>query len=946
MGISFPIGVHSVARTFRGGENTVKALLEQLGFTVTGPEPPLGVRRDISHTVRVWVEKTIVRERQDRQSGPHRLGEALWSPQKAVDGRDIYANMREVRPGDAVLHLTDNEAFTGQSWAAEAVDSTFQGVSGTEWGDRPCYRIQLSNFVPINPPLLRDWLFKDEAVGVQLRAIAEQPRGRGLFYSAKLELNQGAYLTAVPESLLEILTQVYLDRTGKELVTGSFAAASVSSININESRLGAAVRLFRWTYGDAGFSSESYLQAERNYKVAFSDKWRQLVTKDALDAALSNDEATVTMATNMGRLLTDRSVNNLLSWHAEVLKGTWSPDRAKVFLTATRNLLFDSPRNAPSIDEFNAAMLPFYTELLLPTGVKPASHRIPSLMLWLAEPERQFFLQPELYNQAARALLGGVAEGQGGIMSTAYYLRARELAETLAGQLASAGLRPRDMIDVQGFLWGAFNKGQLWFGGYSYGQHTNMLPEFLSRSVYATNWGSRAEVAELFKEGDTLSPDERKARRTELDNVLTQVGESKTLTALFDLVGRPGSLLLAKSVTYDQKAKQSVIRISGVAETKGVYKFDEKLGHQLQVEWLSELSEKFVLPGRLYPLLNGTLASLSIADALDAFSNPYVPAPGATDFEEVDDDIEQPGKPPKVPPVVERTPYPVSRALDGLFMPHAEFERLLRLWRRKRNLVLQGAPGVGKTFVARRLAYSLIGYEDPVRVQMIQFHQSYSYEDFVQGYRPDGRGGFALKDGIFVEFCNKAVDDPDEMYVLIIDEINRGNLSKILGDLMLLIETDKRSAKWAAKLAYADSAASKFHVPPNLFLLGLMNTADRSLAVVDYALRRRFVFATLRPAFGQPKFRDYLIAEGVPRELVQRINDRMTALKTKIEVDVANLGPGFCIGHSFFVPDGSEVSLDEDWYNEIIEAEIIPLLQEYWFDNTSETERWQQTLRS
>src|SRR5262249_33758230 len=155
-----------------------------------------------------------------------------------------------------------------------------------------------------------------------------------------------------------ILAQVYRDRTGKDLMTGSFAAASASGSNINESRLGAAVRLFRWIYGEDGFSSESYLQAERKYKVAFSDKWRELVTKDALDAALSNDEATVTMAINMGRLLTDQS--NLLSWGAGVLKGTWSPDRGKAFLTATRNLLFDSPRDTPSIDEFNAAMLPFY----------------------------------------------------------------------------------------------------------------------------------------------------------------------------------------------------------------------------------------------------------------------------------------------------------------------------------------------------------------------------------------------------------------------------------------------------------------------------------------------------------------------------------------------------------------------------------------------------------
>jgi hypothetical protein len=707
-GLQFPNLGPLSASDFSGDENTVKALLQHLGFTVvdTGADqealpPAAGI------DTRAWVEKTIVKGRPDRQTGPHRLGEALWSPQAAADGRDIYANMREVKPGDVLLHLADNEAFTGVSWAAEAVDTDFQGVSGTEWGDRPCYRIQLRNFVPLNPPLQRDWLLKDETVGVQLRDIAEQPRGRGLFYNAKLELNQGAYLTAVPGALLEVLQQVYVHRTGKELPAEARHRQAVSTIN--ESRLTAAVRLFRWIYGAMGFSSDRYLQDERNYKATFSEKWRGLVTISSLDEALPNDDTSVALAAEIGRLLTDQ---NLLPWrYAGVLKGPWAADRAKKFLAATRQLLFESPREAPSVDEFNAVMLPFYTELLVGDGSKPASHCIPSLMLWLSEPEHQFFLRPDLYNQACRSLLGAVAEGQGRIMSTTYYVSARQFALSIKTLLAGAGMPARDMIDAQGFLWGVFNGSRIWFGGYSYGQRKNMLPEFVAHSLYATNWARRPEVAEFFKGVVDLSADNRKARLTELEKALPQVGERKALTTLFDLVGRPGSRLLAKAVMYDKNAKHSLIRLSGVAETTGDYNFDATRGHELRVEWLSEFSETFVLPSRLFPLLNSTLAGLPIADALDAFSTPYT-TQSQVEFDQ-DEDIERREKPTEIKINVERVPYPLTRALEGLFMPQEEFERLLRIWRQKQNLILQGAPGVGKSFVARRLAYALIGYEDP-----------------------------------------------------------------------------------------------------------------------------------------------------------------------------------------------------------------------------------------
>jgi 5-methylcytosine-specific restriction endonuclease McrBC GTP-binding regulatory subunit McrB len=240
-------------------------------------------------------------------------------------------------------------------------------------------------------------------------------------------------------------------------------------------------------------------------------------------------------------------------------------------------------------------------------------------------------------------------------------------------------------------------------------------------------------------------------------------------------------------------------------------------------------------------------------------------------------------------------------------------------------LILQGAPGVGKSFVARRLAYALMRFKDPTRVRTVQFHQSYSYEDFVQGYRPTGQG-FALRDGVFLNFCNKALRDSSQTYVFIVDEINRGNLSKILGELMLLIEADKRSPEWAVKLAYAESADERFYVPPNVFILGMMNTADRSLAVVDYALRRRFVFVTLKPAFDQEAFKIPLSAANTSAGLVRRIIEKMTSLNEAIAADVVNLGPGFCIGHSFFTPQQGAESSNDQWYESVVEAEIVPLI--------------------
>lgn len=282
--------------------------------------------------------------------------------------------------------------------------------------------------------------------------------------------------------------------------------------------------------------------------------------------------------------------------------------------------------------------------------------------------------------------------------------------------------------------------------------------------------------------------------------------------------------------------------------------------------------------------------------------------------------------------------YDKARFLDSVYMNDDSYDTLVSLVKSKKNIILQGAPGVGKTFAAKRLAYSMMGVKDPNRVMMVQFHQSYSYEDFIMGFRPS-ENGFKLKHGVFYEFCKRAEVDSDNDYFFIIDEINRGNLSKIFGELFMLLESDKRGV--ALQLLYADE---KFSIPENLYIIGMMNTADRSLAMLDYALRRRFAFFDLKPAFESDGFKSY--QHSLNNDKFNKLIECIKQLNLAIKSD-ETLGEGFCIGHSYFCDlDKSEMYEWEDSLSRIVEFELIPLLNEYWFDDVDIVNEWSNNLRS
>ena len=457
------------------------------------------------------------------------------------------------------------------------------------------------------------------------------------------------------------------------------------------------------------------------------------------------------------------------------------------------------------------------------------------------------------------------------------------------------------------------------YWAYAPGQGAEHWEKFYRDGILAIGWG---------RTGDLNQYGDKEALRKRMQELWPGPSQVHQARACWDFA----NVMEVGDIVF---AKQGIKKIVGYGMVTGDYLFDDKIQsykHTRRMKWLGkgtwDLPENDQLAMKTLTNVSGAPEFVERISRLVGFS----------------------GDPPKDGPKKNGdTVVTKEMAMEGLFLSESQFDEALQALCEKKNLVLQGPPGVGKTFVASRLAKALIGTDDPNRIEMIQFHQSYSYEDFIQGFRPTAKGTltFELKDGIFHQFCAGARrnEGRNGAYVFIIDEINRGNLSKIFGELMMLVEPDKRGPEFSIPLAYASDSDDKFYIPANVHIIGTMNTADRSLAMVDYALRRRFRFITLRPEFSSSKFREFLAGNGAAQSLVKKVVERMEALNREIADDTRNFGPGYQIGHSYFCP-GDGISPDDAWFRRVVNSEIVPLLQEYWLDDDRKMQQQCEALLS
>ncbi len=441
---------------------------------------------------------------------------------------------------------------------------------------------------------------------------------------------------------------------------------------------------------------------------------------------------------------------------------------------------------------------------------------------------------------------------------------------------------------------------------YSPGDHAACWDEFYNNGIMGIGWDEIGDLSS-FNSKDEM----KQMMKDKLDPSKSYKNDAHA-TWQFANEMKPGDIVFAKNGLH---------QIVGRGVVESDYEYHPKRKHYTnirKVKWTHHGEWNY--PDGTAPMktLTDMTPYTSIVDHLNAL------------FDIDTEDLEE------EPKEAALKPYDEDMFLEDVYMDKKKYDTLVALLTRKKNVILQGAPGVGKTYVAKRLAYSIMGVKDPSRVMMVQFHQSYSYEDFIMGLRPTANGGYELKHGAFYDFCKSAeVDSEDTPYFFIIDEINRGNLSKIFGELFMLIEPDKRGIE--LKLLYADEM---FAVPKNVYIIGMMNTADRSLAMMDYALRRRFAFFEMAPGFdtdGFTKYQDSLQSEKF-NKLIACVKD----LNNVIASD-DSLGEGFQIGHSYF---GNLKETSDQTLSSIVEYELIPLLQEYWFDEPEKAQTWIDNLRS
>jgi MoxR-like ATPase len=487
--------------------------------------------------------------------------------------------------------------------------------------------------------------------------------------------------------------------------------------------------------------------------------------------------------------------------------------------------------------------------------------------------------------------------------------------------------KPRDWVDVQSFLWSVCQA----YGG---NEEVPTVAQAAPIKVWVIAPGERARLFdEFYSQGivgigwDSLGDLRKYKSKAEIESALqAESGTSDRRYNDANCCWEFGNEINEGDVVVAKAGRTTIV---GVGRVESQYAHEPnrpEYHHVRRVKWhrrgIWEIDNNFPLKTltNVTHFSDFTRKVLSLAGETALAREIYGDGAASPSVEEQQGGYEAASR--SVPQ------FDRASALSQLFLPDQEFDAILRQLTRRKNVILQGPPGVGKTFIAETLAYALMGEMNKSRIQMVQFHQSYGYEEFIQGLRPTTKGTYELRAGIFQAFCERARSD-DRPWVFIIDEINRGNLSKIFGELLMLIEADKRSAKYAVPLAYSSNGES-FSVPPNVYILGLMNTADRSLAMVDYALRRRFAFFDLKPQFESQKFLQHLEQRAV-RDIATGVVQAIVDLNRQITKDETDLGAGFCIGHSYFCPP-ADLDDPREWIESVLEYEIRPLLEEYWME--------------
>ncbi|WP_172372200.1 McrB family protein [Sporosarcina jiandibaonis] len=447
------------------------------------------------------------------------------------------------------------------------------------------------------------------------------------------------------------------------------------------------------------------------------------------------------------------------------------------------------------------------------------------------------------------------------------------------------------------------NKRKYWI--YTPGKSSSMWDEFYNEGIMGLRRGEMGDLTQY------ASKEEMKQQMKQLyGDEYTYINVAHAAWQFVNEI-QPGDIIFAKKGL-------SIIIGYGVVESEYIFDADKEIyKHVRKVDWKKK--GEWSHPGRA--VAKSLTEITPYTEYVEKLKRIFL-ADNNEEDEEVLDELDE----------LEETyeEFTSQNFLNQVFMDRPEYERLVKILKMKKNLILQGAPGVGKTFAAKRLAYSIMNEQDSSRVKMIQFHQSYSYEDFMMGYRPV-EDGFKLEEGPFYEFCKKAEKDSEREYFFIIDEINRGNLSQIFGELLMLLENDKRGHE--LQLIYSNEM---FSIPKNVYVIGMMNTADRSLAMIDYALRRRFAFFHMKPGFNSEGFQQVIRKANNPKfnkliTQIQRLNEVITEDET--------LGEGFEIGHSYVC--FNDVVTDED-LSVVIEYELLPLLEEYWFDELEKYNEWSQ----